>query len=103
MEIIQTNSPSHSTSHLSKWIDASKRPGVRFGREQNTFPGAGGVAGNYRPGSPYFGREWVETLPRRRESRSFPDRCVYAVLQKHNIFREPLLYNNFSQAYPAIC
>ena len=52
----------------------SKRPGVRFGRgrgrEQNTFPGAGagGVAGNYRPGSPYLagitifgrgrGREW---------------------------------------------
>ena len=66
---------------------SSKRPGVRFGRgrgrEQNTFPGAGagGVAGNYRPGSPYLAGAGAgngdKPSPgagnsRRRESRSFP-------------------------------
>ena len=71
---------------LILYINCSKRPGVRFGRgrgrEQNTFPGAGagGLAGNYRPGSPYLAGAGNGDKPspgagnsRRRESRSFPD------------------------------
>ena len=58
-----------------------KRPGVKFGqgREQNTFPGAGDVAGNYRPGSPYLAGAGNGDKPspgagnsRRLESRLFP-------------------------------
>ena len=83
----------------------SKRPGVRFGRgrgrgrEQNTFPGAGagGLAGNYRPGSPYLAGAGAgngdKPSPgagnsRRRESRSFPASDLRGAEkhQKCNIF-----------------
>ena len=92
LERCQTNTPALKSK---LWpvgmmrLLTSKRPGVRFGRgrgrgrEQNTFPGAGagGVAGNYRPGSPYLAGAGAgngdKPSPgagnsRRRESRSFP-------------------------------
>ena len=82
------------TSFKDYKLNYSKRPGVRFGRgrgrgrEQNTFPGAGagGVAGNYRPGSPYLAGAGNGDKPspgagnsRRRESRSFPAKLYTTV------------------------